>query len=318
MKIAITGGTGFAGRHLARALVSQGHEVVLIARGRDARDPSIRLEPRTTFVAGGVTDRETLDRAFAGCDAVAHFAGINREIGDQTFARIHVEGTAAVVQCAERAGVRKIVHLSFLRARPRCGSAYCETKWGAEEIVRGSALDFTILRSSVIYGRGDHMLDHLSRAFYTLPVFPLVGLSERRMRPVVIHDVVRLAVAALVGGEMSRQTVAVLGPEELTLGEAVRRVAVATGRVPLFIRLPVWMHFAMAWGFERVMTVPILALAQVRILAEGLIEPSRGAVLPPSGLAPRTPFAQSAIRAELPGPGGFGLSDLRLCAATRR
>jgi NADH dehydrogenase len=314
MKIAITGGTGFAGRRLARALASDGHEIVLIARGRDTRDPSIRLEPRTTFVSASVTDRAALTRAFAGCDAVAHFAGINREIGDQTFARVHIEGTAAVVQCAERARVRKIVQLSFLRARPHCGSAYCETKWAAEEIVRGSTLDHTILRSSVIYGRGDHMLDHLSRAFHTFPVFPLVGLTERRIRPVVIHDVIRLAVAALIDGAMSRRTVAVLGPEEITLGEAVGRVARATGRVPLFVRLPVGAHIAMAWAFERVMTIPILALAQVRILAEGLTEPSPGAVLPQSDLAPRTPFIESVIRAELPEPGGFGRSDLRICA----
>ena len=314
MKIAITGGTGFAGRHLARALVSQGHDAVLLARGRDARDPSVRDESRITFVSGGITDRDSLMRAFDGCDAVAHFAGINREIGDQTFARVHVEGTAAVVQCAERAGVRKIVQLSFLRARPRCGSAYCETKFAAEEIVRGSALDFTILRSSVIYGRGDHMLDHLSRAFYTFPVFPLIGLIERRMRPVVIHDVVRIAVAALVDGAMSRQTVAVLGPEELSLGEAVRRVAGATGHVPLFIRLPVGVHLAMAWTFERLMVIPILALAQVRILAEGLIEPSSGATLPPADLSPQVAFEEGVIRAELPEAGGFGLSDLRLCA----
>ena len=58
----------------------------------------------------------------------------------------------------------KIIYLSFLRARPACGSRYHESKWAAEELVRGSGIDHTILKSGVIYGRGDHLLDHVSRA----------------------------------------------------------------------------------------------------------------------------------------------------------
>jgi len=166
MKVAITGGTGFVGRHLARALLADRHDVVVIARGVDRRDPSI-LGAGVSFVAASTDEADSLVRAFAGCDAVAHFAGINREIGSQTYERVHVRGTRAVVDAARAAGVPKIVYLSFLRARPECGSAYHESKWAAEEIVRASGLDYTILKSGVIYGRGDHLLDHVSRALYT-------------------------------------------------------------------------------------------------------------------------------------------------------
>ena len=163
MKVAITGGTGFVGRHLARALLLDRHEVVIVARGVDKRDPSI-LGAGATIVAASTDDADSLRRAFAGCEAVAHFAGINREIGPQTYERVHVRGTKTVVEAARAAGVRKIVYLSFLRARPGCGSSYHESKWAAEEIVRASGLDYTILKSGVIYGRGDHLLDHVSRA----------------------------------------------------------------------------------------------------------------------------------------------------------
>ena len=71
MKVAITGGTGFVGRHLARALVQDGHEVVLIARGIDARDSSIRDLEHATFAAIGTSSAEKLAEAFTGCDAVA-------------------------------------------------------------------------------------------------------------------------------------------------------------------------------------------------------------------------------------------------------
>src|SRR5207249_10268063 len=80
----------------------------------------------------GLSDPAALAQAFAGCDAVAHCAGINREIGSQTFQRVHIEGTRNLVEAVRGAGVRKIALMSFLRARPNCGSAYHESKWSAE------------------------------------------------------------------------------------------------------------------------------------------------------------------------------------------
>jgi nucleoside-diphosphate-sugar epimerase len=317
VKVAITGGTGFAGRHLARVLLDEGHEVVLIARGVDHRDDSIRSVAGARFVAASADDEEALASAFAGCDSVAHFAGINRQIGRQTYARVHVAGTRAVVAAAKRAGVRKIVDLSFLRARPDCGSAYHESKWTAEEVVRRSGLDHTVLKASVLYGRGDHMLEHLTRAFFTFPVFPLVGLRDRTMRPTAIQDLVRIAKAALVDGRLTRQTVAVVGPEEISVAEAVRRVARANGRAPVFLRLPVFVHYAFAWCFERLMTVPLVSIAQVRILSEGVSVADPPADSLPADLIPRQLFTDAAIRRELPPPGPFTLRDFRAFAGRR-
>jgi NADH dehydrogenase len=313
MRVAVTGGTGFVGRHLARRLHAEGHDVVIVARGVDRRDPASR-ELGARFVSASTDDRAALCGAFAGCEAVAHFAGINREIGAQTYERVHVRGTRAVVDAAVATGVRKIVYLSFLRARPACGSAYHESKWAAEEMVRSAGIDHTVLKSGVIYGRGDHLLDHVSHALYTFPVFPLVGLRPTRMRPVYVGDVVELARASLLSDRLSRQTIAVLGPEALNAGDAIRRIADAVGRrVPVFAA-PTIAHRMLAWIFERTMTVPLVAAAQVRILSESLVEPLPFADWPPADLAPATPFSVERIRAELPPPGPFGLRDLRLFA----
>jgi NADH dehydrogenase len=245
---------------------------------------------------------------------VAHCAGINREIGAQTYQRVHVEGTQNVVNAARRAGVRKLAMLSFLRARPNCGSGYHESKWAAEEIVRSSGLDYTVLKAGVIYGRGDHMLDHLSHALHTFPVFALVGLQERPVRPTAIEDIVRILRSALIEGRLSHQTVAVVGPEEMALGTAVRRVARVLDMHPLFIRLPVWMHYGLAWCFERLMTIPLVSLAQVRILSEGIVDPLPFADGLPADLTPQTRFTAEQIRRGLPAPAAFTLRDCRGCA----
>jgi uncharacterized protein YbjT (DUF2867 family) len=308
MHIAITGGTGFVGSHLAQALVREGHHVVLIAR--KSRNLAF---PNATFFASDLSDPAQIARAFTGCDAVAHCAGINREIGDQTYERVHVLATRNVVEAAQKAGVRKIVLLSFLRARPNCASAYHESKWTAEEIVRNSGLDYTIFKSGMIYGRGDHMLDHLSHAFHTLPILPTVGLRAKPIRPLAVEDLVRVLQAALVEERMSRQTVAITGAEGLLLADAARRVAMLLHKKPLIFPLPIWMHYVAARIFEFTMKVPLVARAQVRILSEGVVEPWGRVDSLPADLQPKTCFTPDVIAQGLPDPGPFTLHDLRCC-----
>lgn len=312
MKVAITGGTGFIGRNIARALHADGHDVVLIARGHDHTDSSILHLPRVQLVSSGL-EPENLLTAFAGCDAVAHCAGINREIGNQTYQRVHIEGTQNVVTAARRTGVKKVILISFLRARPNCGSGYHESKWVAEEIVRSSGLDYTVLKCGVIYGKGDHMLDHLSHAFHSFPVFAFVGFTDKPIRPNAVEDVTRIAKAALTGGALSKRTVAVLGPEELTLRAAVRRVAKVVGKRPLMFPMPLWFHYILGWIVERIMAVPLVSVAQVQMLSEGLSEAAPATEPVPPELAPTIPFSEEQIRRGLPEAKPFGRQDLRCC-----
>jgi len=237
MRIAITGATGFVGTHLINRLEPEGHELVT-----DLSDVSVLRE------------------SLAGCQVVAHCA--------------ESRGTRNVVEAAKSAGVEKIVLMSRLRARPQCGSAYHESKWEAEELVRNSGLDYTIIKAGVVYGRGDHMLDRLSRALHTFPVF---GLKEKTIRPLAVEDLVHVMRAALVDRRLKRQTIALLGPEEIYLSEAVRRVAEVMGRRPLIIRLP--------------------------FVCEQLVSPGSPVVPVPYDLVPTRRFTPEQIRNGLPQKG---------------
>ena len=309
MKIAITGGTGFVGRHLARRLIADGHQVVLISRGVDNRDSAIREQVGVTFAPVGTNDVEALTKAFEGCSAVAHLGGINREIGEQTYQNVHVQGTANVVEAAKVAKVDKILFLSFLRARPNCGSPYHESKYAAEELVRTFGLDYTIFKAGVIYGSGDHMLDHITHALHTFPIFLLVGFKKQPVRPMAVEDLVDVMMASILVGALSRKTVPITGPEEMTLGEAVGRIARVANKKRLTFPVPVWVHYAMAWFFERTMTTPLAAKAQVRILSESLTEPTFAPDSIPADLMPKTMFSDDQIRKGLPVPERFGMKD---------
>ena len=291
MKIAITGGAGFVGRHLAERYAAD--EVVVISR-------------RTGI---DIADVDALAAAFVGCDAVAHCAGINREIGDQTYDKVHIEGTRAVVEAAKRAGVPRIVMLSFLRARPNCGSAYHESKWAAEEMVRASGLEFTILKAGMIYGHGDHLVDHLSHSVQTLPLFATVGLREKSIRPIPVSEMVDVLVASL-DGRLPNATHAVTGHEELLLSTAVRRVSKLLGRRVAILPAPVWAIRVIAQLTEWTMKVPLIATAQATMLAEGVSVAAPPTPDLPAELRPRLDFSAEQIRAALPPRGGFRFSDL--------
>jgi NADH dehydrogenase len=309
-RIAVTGASGFVGSHTARALLANGNEVVLVAR-----HPTAAANPsgdRTTWVTADINDEAALARAFKGCESVIHCAGINLERGSQTYGKVHVRGTVTVVRAARSAGVPRIALVSFLRARPACGSAYHESKWAAEEIVRASGLSYTVVKAGVIYGKGDHMLDHLSRALNSFPVFLLVGFGSRRtLRPVAVADVARILAASVDDDRLARVTVPVLGPEELTLELAVRRVASEIRRRPRYVPAPIAVHRALAWVLERAMTIPLVSAAQVRILAEGIVVPLLAPDQLPDDLMPLTRFSSQSMRDGVPPNRRFTRADLR-------
>jgi uncharacterized protein YbjT (DUF2867 family) len=297
--IAITGGTGFLGGHLARELVARGHLAKILARGISKRDDDLRNTTNIAFAPVSVDEEKQLVAQFGGCDAVCHLVGINREQKPGDFERVHVKGTRTVVSAANLAQVKKIVLVSYLRARPSQTSKYLDTKWQAEEIVRNSGIDFTIIKPGMIYGQGDQMITNIIDGLQMFPLvgfWPTVGLLEKPVNPIFVADVVEILIAALVDGRMSKQTVAVIGPEQITLTGAAMRVAKAMKKPVIPVPMPVLGQYLLAMWMERTMTEPLASPSQVGMLAEGMNKPLPGCDLPPQELAPVTKFTPEAIR----------------------
>src|SRR5207245_2862355 len=83
------------------------------------------------------------------------------------------------------------------RARQNGGYPCRESTSAAEQIIRNPGLDYTIVKAGMVYGRGDHMLDHLSHSLHTLPFFATVGVKDKPIRPLAVDDLVHILRAAL-------------------------------------------------------------------------------------------------------------------------
>lgn len=263
--VAVTGATGFVGRHLVRELLSRGHRVRALVRSakkaaavlpRDALD-----DGRVRLVAGDVLDERSPDELVEGADACCHLIGIIREgAGRQTFERMHVRATERMVAACERRGAAlaspmRYVQMSALGVGGESRVAYRATKDAGERAVRASALAWTIVRPGMIHGPDGEFMQTVKawaqgRAFpyVAMPAFtrPKAGgkalgpvpieWETATVAPVHVDDVAWVFAEALGRRDAVGEVYHLAGPERLTMREMMERVR---DHVPLGKSLPV-------------------------------------------------------------------------------
>jgi farnesol dehydrogenase len=264
VRLLLTGGTGFLGRRSA-ARLAQAHELRVLVRHDSARE---RFPAGVELVAGDVTDRDSLTRAMAGCDAVVHAAALVKIAAPRAeFDRVNVGGLDNVLAAGAAAGVKRVVYVSsFIALGPSERGAGGTLDEGAEPTFPGrvwindyertkaladasarraiaAGIPLVVVYPGVIYGPGEltegnivvrHLLDLAHRR---LPA--LVGKPERRWNYAFVDDVAEGVARALerapAGGRY------VLGGENVTQAEFYRLVALLGGvRVP-GARMPDWL-----------------------------------------------------------------------------
>lgn len=228
-EVLVTGGTGFLGRYVCRALIARGLLPRLLVRvGSENRIPEdIRRACRVT--PGDVTNREFVENAAQSTKAIIHLAGIVREYPEKgiTFGKVHVDATRHAVHAARAWGIPRFVYVSALGAAAGDSRRYFASKGEAEEVVRRSGLFWTVFRPGSIFGPGDRFVSELGKAVRRAPFLPVPGDGKFLLQPVFVGDVVKGIVDCLDRPDTSGKTFDVSGPEQITYGELVDRVAAA-------------------------------------------------------------------------------------------
>lgn len=241
-RVVIVGGSGFIGSAIANRLCEAGVHVLIPTRRR-SRAGHVLLLPSAEVVEADVHDPATLARLCADADAVVNTVGIlhsrpGAPFGPD-FARAHVELPQKIVTACRGAGVRRLVHVSALGAYDAGPSEYQRSKAAGETAVRagGSGLASTILRPSVVFGRGDRFLNLFADLARRFPVLPLAGAGTR-FQPVYVEDVAEVAWQSLIRREAAGQTFELAGPTVYTLRQLAEYVAALVGRPRPVIPLP--------------------------------------------------------------------------------
>ena len=230
--ITVFGGSGFAGRHIVRALAKGGWRIRAAVRRPDLAG---HLQPmgavgQVHAVQANVRYPESIAKAVAGAEAVVNCVGILAQGGHQTFAEIHDEGAHAVANAARAAGARHFVQLSAIGASRESASTYAVTKAKGEAGVLEEMPGAVILRPSVIFGPEDQFFNRFAALARRSPALPAIGGGAVKFQPVFVGDVA-LAVAAALDGHAKGGTVYELGgPDVESLRGILERVARYAGR----------------------------------------------------------------------------------------
>ena len=239
MHVLVTGGTGFVGRHLCRALDDRGHDVTALSRTPDDVD----LPAGVATVRGDVTDAGSLEDAVAGMDAVVHLVALSPLFktagGADRHEAVTVGGTRNVVRAAEAADVDRLVYLSALRVDPSSDVAYLRAKGRAEDLVRDADLEWVVVKPSIIFGEGDEFTEFT--AMLTTPYVTALPGGGRTMafEPIWVEDLLPMLVACVEDEDRAGETYEVGGPERLTLADVTRQLYRARGQPVTIVPVPV-------------------------------------------------------------------------------
>lgn len=254
--IILIGGTGFVGRKIASLLVDRGYRVTIPTRSLRYAQPLLVL-PMVKVVELNIHDTQQLQAlmlAEKNCIAVINLVGILHDAPGvpygKNFAKNHVELTRNVIDAMAISKIKRLLHMSALGADTQGPSMYQRSKGDAESLVRGSHLDWSIFRPSVIFGKDDNFINLFKKLLKFAPVMPLAGYHAK-FQPVSVRNVAEVFVQSLESPKTIHQSYDLGGPKVYSLAELVRFAGQMIGKRPALIPLPFMLGYIQAFLIEK-------------------------------------------------------------------
>ena len=238
MRILLTGAKGFLGRSVSAGLETAGHQVIAVARS----GPGSRQQEGKRSVLldiGSATTPERWLPFLQDVDAVVNCAGLLQDGPGNSVRAVHVDGIAALFAACERAGVRRVVHVSAIGVDREQPSAFSRTKLDGDQALMARELDWVIIRPSVIVGRPAYGGSALFRGLAALPILPVMP-GTGLLQIVQLNEVVQTIIFFVQPEAPARIALDLAGPERLPFTDVVLAYRRWLGRRrPTLLNLPV-------------------------------------------------------------------------------
>lgn len=223
-EVCILGGSGFVGSAIVAKLAAAGYSVKVLTRRRD-NAKHLFLLPKVQVIECNVLDYQALTSALRGADAVINLLGILHQGRRVNFNTIHHQLPAQLAKICKDLNIKRLVHMSSLRAGKNAPSQYLRSK-GAGEAALISHLDelnITIFKPSIIFGRGDSFINLFASLVKVLPVV-MLAKPNAKFQPIWVEDVASCFVACLADRASYGQTYELAGPKVYTFRQLVQAV----------------------------------------------------------------------------------------------
>jgi len=255
--VTVFGGTGFLGRRIVRHLRLHGFCVRVASRHPDRGHALGPDDAQLRAVKADVRDQRLVADALADAYGAVNAVSLYLERGLETFHSVHVESAQRVAAQAQRAGVRRLVHVSGIGADPRSQSLYIRKRGEGELAVREAFAEAILIRPAVMFGRDDAFLTTILKLLNRLPLFPMFGNGQMRLQPINVEDVGEAITKILQREQTGPNMFECGGPSVYSYEELLRVVANAAGIKPILLPVPIAAWGALAWISEMLPSPPI-------------------------------------------------------------
>lgn len=238
--ILLTGATGFIGTNVLRALSEKNLQVRCLVR-----KPIRSEKPDIAYVTGDVLDYDSLLRATEGVDTVyyfIHMMGSQPRGAQKRFDILDRLAINNMVKACRINGVKRIIHLTGIRAPQEKLSTHLESRKEVEEIIKNSGIGYTIFRASAIIGREGAAFEILDTAVRKFPIIPVFNWQNTRVQPIYIGDVIQYLVECLDKKETINRCFDIGCSQVFTYRELMQQYAKELGLKRIFLPIPGTLH----------------------------------------------------------------------------
>lgn len=242
--ILVTGGTGFIGSALVRNLAQLDLPVRLLLRPSKA-SPKIPKSVSLEVAVSSLNDERSLRSAMHDIEIIFHLAGTERAGSRADLNGVDIGGTQMLCNVARQSGVKRIIYLSHLGADRASAFPVMKAKAIAEGLIQKSEVDFTIFRSSAVFGPGDQFTTRIADLIRINPFFffmPGDGLVN--LQPLWVEDLVTCMTWSMEEKKTINQVISIGGCEYLTFRQVVELMMSAMKKRRWIVDVPpVYLRF---------------------------------------------------------------------------